>query len=69
MVRRRKRKGQLPGDRLYLFGISRNVTLLNFDIDGESGIAKFVCLYNQRIVKHILVLVGNTFIFLSDFAI
>lgn len=63
VVRRRKRKGQLPGDRLYIFGISRNVTLLNFDIDWESGIANFVSLYNQRIIKHVLVLVGNTSIF------
>lgn len=47
--KRKKRKGQSAGNRLYILGISKNVTLLNFDIDGGS-----ICLYNQRIIKHSL---------------
>lgn len=52
--KRKKRKEQSPGHSLYILRISKIVTLLNCDIDGESSITEFVCLYNQGIIKHSL---------------
>lgn len=52
--KRKKRKGQSLGDALCILRISQNVSLLNFDIDGESSITKFACLCSQRIIKRSL---------------
>lgn len=43
----KKRKGQSLWSRLCILRVSKNIALLNSDIDGEDSITKIFFLYNQ----------------------